>query len=165
MSRLLIRQRVFSWTDTYDVYDEYGNPVYFVKADFFSIGHRIRIFDKQTGQELGLIQERVLSFLPRFELFSGGQSYGMIQQRFSMFRPKFDIDCNGWHVEGDFWEWNYDVFSGNYPVMHIRKEPFRWGDTYVLDIANDNDELIALMLAIAIDAAKCSADNQSYTVY
>ena len=23
--KLLIKQRVFSWTDTYDVYDEYGN--------------------------------------------------------------------------------------------------------------------------------------------
>ena len=32
--RLLIKQRVFSWTDTYDVYDEYEHPKYFVKAEF-----------------------------------------------------------------------------------------------------------------------------------
>ena len=31
--KLLIKQRVFSWTDTYDVYDEAGNPKYFVKAN------------------------------------------------------------------------------------------------------------------------------------
>ena len=24
--RLMIKQRVFAWTDTYDIYDEYGNP-------------------------------------------------------------------------------------------------------------------------------------------
>ena len=29
--RLLIKQRVFSWTDSYDVYDENENPKYFVK--------------------------------------------------------------------------------------------------------------------------------------
>ena len=32
--KLLIKQRVFSWTDTYDIYDEYGNVRYFVKGDF-----------------------------------------------------------------------------------------------------------------------------------
>ena len=31
---LLIKQRVFSWTDTYDIYDEDGNVRYFVKGDF-----------------------------------------------------------------------------------------------------------------------------------
>ena len=30
--RLLIKQRVFSWTDTYDVYDENENAKYFVAA-------------------------------------------------------------------------------------------------------------------------------------
>ena len=34
--RLLIKQRVFSWTDSYDVYDENENAKYFVKAEFFS---------------------------------------------------------------------------------------------------------------------------------
>lgn len=24
--KLLIKQRVFAWSDSYDVYDEYGNP-------------------------------------------------------------------------------------------------------------------------------------------
>jgi uncharacterized protein YxjI len=83
----------------------------------------------------------------------------MIQQRFSLFRPKFDIECNGWRVEGDFWQWDYDVYAGNYVVAHIRKELFRWGDTYVIDVANQNDEFMALTLAIAIDAAKCSQSD------
>ena len=29
--QLLIKQRVFSWSDTYDIYDEQGNQKYFVK--------------------------------------------------------------------------------------------------------------------------------------
>ena len=38
--RLLIKQRVFALTDTYDVYDEDGNPKYFVRMNCFpfSIG-------------------------------------------------------------------------------------------------------------------------------
>ena len=34
--RLLIKQRVFSWSDTYDVYDEEGNVRYFVRAEVFA---------------------------------------------------------------------------------------------------------------------------------
>lgn len=33
--KLLVKQRVFSWTDSYDVYDENENAKYFVKAEFF----------------------------------------------------------------------------------------------------------------------------------
>ena len=31
--RLMIKQRVFAWTDTYDIYDEWGNKKYFVKSE------------------------------------------------------------------------------------------------------------------------------------
>ena len=41
--RLLIKQRVFSWSDTYDVYDEEGNVRYFVRAEVFALGHQIHV--------------------------------------------------------------------------------------------------------------------------
>ena len=43
--RLLIKQRVFSWSDTYDVYDEEGNVRYFVRAEVFALGHQIHVYD------------------------------------------------------------------------------------------------------------------------
>ena len=35
--KLLIKQRVFSWGDTYDIYDENGNEKYLVKEVFLQI--------------------------------------------------------------------------------------------------------------------------------
>lgn len=52
--RLLIKQRVFSWTDSYDVYDEEGKPKYFVKAEFLSLGHQLHVYDCNR-QEIGVI--------------------------------------------------------------------------------------------------------------
>ena len=153
--RLMIKQRVFSWTDTYDVYDENQNPKYFVKAEFLSIGHRIHIYDMQ-GNELGMIRERVLTLLPIFEIEMNGTVCGRIEKRFTLFRPKYEIDFNGWRAEGDFLGWEYDVYSGCSSILHISKELFHWGDTYVLDFANPADELMGLLLVIAIDAANCS---------
>ena len=54
--RLLIKQRVFSWTDSYDVYDENENPKYFVKAEFFSLGHQLHVYDR-NNHELGVISK------------------------------------------------------------------------------------------------------------
>ena len=39
------------------------------------------------------------------------------------------------------------------------------GHTYVLDVVNDMDELPALMVAIAMDAARCSDDDSRNTMW
>ena len=57
--KLLFKQRFFSWFDSYDIYDESGETRYVVKGQL-SWGHRLKIFDS-FGQEVGLVQERVLN--------------------------------------------------------------------------------------------------------
>lgn len=156
--KLLIKQRVFSWRDSYDIYDEYGNAKYFVKADFISLGHQLRVYDSNHN-EIGAIHERIFTFLPAFEIEIGGYKKGVVQKKFSFLKPKYEIDYNGWRVEGDFMGWDYDVYSECSSIIHISKELFHWGDTYAIDFANPNDELEGLMLVIAIDAANCTQDN------
>lgn len=153
--RLLIKQRVFSWTDSYDVYDESGLAKYFVKAEFLALGHQIHVYDRQ-GNEVGAIRQKLLTLMPEFEIEIRGMVQGRIQKKFTLFHPKYEVDFNGWHVEGDFLGWEYDVCDACSPVLHISKEIFNWGDTYVLDFANPVDELMGLMLVIAIDAANCT---------
>ena len=119
------------------------------------MGHRLHVYD-QMDREVGLIKEKLLTFLPVFEIEVNGVQQGRIEQRFSLFKPKYEVDFNGWRVEGDFLGWDYDVYSGCSAVIHITKEWLHWGDTYVIDILNPSDELMGLLLVIAIDAANCT---------
>lgn len=153
--RLLIKQRVFSWTDSYDIYDENGNVRYFVKAELIALGHQLHVYDANQN-EIGMIKQKLLTFLPAFEIEIGGRTVGKIQKEFSFFKPRYEIACNGWRVEGDFLGWDYDVYSGCSSIIHISKELLHFGDTYVIDIANPEDELMGMMLVIAIDAANCT---------
>ena len=155
--KLLFKQRFFSWFDSYDIYDEAGNTVYTVKGQL-AWGHCLKIFDA-CENEIGTVQERIFTFLPKFEIYMGRNYVGCISKELTLFRPKFTIDYNGWRVEGDFLGWDYDVYSGCSSIIHITKELFHWGDTYVIDIANPQDELMGMMLVIAIDAANCSNNN------
>ena len=152
--RMLFKQRFFSWLDSYDIYDEDGNTLYTVKG-VLAWGHCLKIFDAD-GNYQGMIKEKVLSFMRRFEVYIGESYAGMIQKAFTFFRPKFDIDMNGWRVEGDWLEWNYEVLDGNRVAASVSKELWRFTDTYQIDVERGEDALMALMIVLVIDAAKCS---------
>ena len=153
--KLLFKQRLFSWFDSYDIYDEAGNTVYVVKGQL-SWGHCLKIFDS-SGREVGMVKERVLTLLPKFEIYLGNNCVGSICKEFTFFKPKYNIDCNGWHIDGNFLEWDYSVIgSDGNRVAAISKQLFNWTDTYVLDVVQPQDALYVLMVVLAIDAEKCS---------
>ena len=157
--KLLIKQRVFSWTDTYDVFDENEQPRYYVKSEFFSIGHQIHVYECNSDREVGAVHQKLFSLLPTFEIVINGNTIGRIKKDFTFFKPKYQIDCNGWQVDGNYIGWNYQVTNQDQVILTITKEPFHWGDTYVIDYLNREDELLGLLLVIAIDAVNCSASK------
>ena len=75
--KLLFRQRFFSWFDSYDIYDETGATVYVVKGQL-SWGHCLKVFDAY-GCAIGTVRERVLTFLPKFEVWLGDDYIGCIR--------------------------------------------------------------------------------------
>ena len=136
--KLLFKQRFFSWFDSYDIYDEAGNTVYVVRGQL-SWGHCLKIFDP-TGSELGTVKQRVFTLPP--------------------FSHHYNIDCNGWHVEGDWLGWDYSITDGcGRTVATVSKELFNWTDTYSIEVERPEDALSALMVVLAIDAEKCSAGS------
>ena len=155
--KLLFKQRFFSWFDSYDIYDEDGNVLYVVKGQL-AFGHCLKIYDRD-GYEIGTVKERILTFLPSFEMYRGEEYVGNIRKEFSFFRPRFTIDCNGWQVEGDWFEWDYTILGPQGTVATVSKELWNFTDTYVIDVKSQDDALCVLMLVLAIDAEKCSRDN------
>jgi uncharacterized protein YxjI len=156
--KLMIKQRVFSWTDTYDVYDEYENSKYFVKAEFLSLAHKLHIFDR-NDREIGVIRQKLLSFMPIFEIEKERLVAGSIQKKFTFFKPRYEVQYKGWNVDGNFLGWDYQVYHENRQIMSIHKEFLHWGDTYVIDFHDVMDEVDGLLLVIAIDAANRSNNN------
>ena len=156
--KLLFKQRFFSWFDSYDIYDEVGNTVFTVEGKL-AWGHCLHILNA-AGEHIGTVQQRVLTFLPKFELYIGEQYYGCICKEFTFFTPRFTLECSDWEVNGSFMEWDYDITdaTGN-TVASISKEILHLTDQYVIDVVDENDALTALMFVLAIDAEKCSRND------
>ena len=156
--KLLFKQRLFSWFDSYDIFDQDGNTIYTVKGQL-SWGHLLKIYDK-NGVEVGTVKQKIFTLLPTFEIYKGEEYLGCINREFTLFTPRYNIDFNGWQVEGNWFEWDYNILNQqNIPVADISKEIWNWTDTYTIDVFDPKDALYALMLVLAIDAEKCSRNN------
>lgn len=153
--KMLFKQRFFSWFDSYDVFDESGRTLYRVEGQL-AWGHCLKIYDG-FGEECGTVRERVLTWLPVFELYRGARLIGRLRREFSFFRPRYNIDFNGWYIEGDFFEWDYRIMDATgSTVAVVSKELFHFTDTYSIDVYDPANALYALMFVLAVDAEKCS---------
>ena len=117
--KLLLRQRIFSWFDSFDIYDEEDRTVFTVEGQL-SWGHRLEIYDP-TGAHLGTVKERVLTFLPQFELYAGEQYLGCIRKEFTFFRPSFTLTsmAGAWTATG----WSGTTKSATAPDRVWRRSP------------------------------------------
>ncbi|MBQ4042769.1 MAG: LURP-one-related family protein [Clostridia bacterium] len=151
--KLMFKQRMFSWFDSYDVYDENGKTLFTVEGQL-SWGKCLHVLDS-VGNHVATLKQELFTFLPAFEIYVGEELRGPVTKEFSFFRPSFSIDFRGWTADGDFWEWDYDIRDekGEH-VASIAKELFQWTDTYTIDVPDPSDALDALMLVLAIDAEK-----------
>lgn len=153
--KLLFRQRLLSWLDSFDIYNESGDTVFTVEGQF-SFGKRLKVYDA-AGNCLGEIRQELFTFMPRFEIYIGGELAGEITKEFSFFSENFSIDYLGWHIDGDALGWDYTVSdSDGNTVAEISKELFNLTDTYCVDVKNITDTLHVLLLVLAIDAEKAS---------
>ena len=148
--KLYIKQKVFSWKDKFYVKDENGNDRYYIEGELFSLGKKLHIYDMNSN-EIAFIHQKVLSFLPRFYVYVGGIQVAEIVKEFTFFRNKYRIEGLGWDVDGDFMDHDYEITHMGRPIVAISKEWFTWGDSYMLDIADNVDPVNALSVVLAID--------------
>lgn len=157
--KLLIEERVFSWTDRFTVRNENGEARYYVEGELFSWGKKLHVYDL-NNREVAYVEQKLLTFKPRYAVYTDGALIGEVVREFSFFRPRYTVEGADWDVEGEFWAHNFTVYHHGAPIARIDKEWFTWGDCYTLDIASDGDELQALALVLAIDCAM-ESDNHN----
>lgn len=149
--RLIIKKKIIAWTDSFNVFDECDNKKYTVKADLISIGRVFRVYDEHH-KEVGVVREKLIIILPRYNIFIGGKERGYIKKCFSIFHPVYDIQFTNLRVDGDIFSWNYDVYNGSgHLVATVRKKIISLVDTYVMDIIDETYEMEIVMLAVVIE--------------
>ena len=153
MRQLYIKQKVFSLSGKFSVTDEQENEVYFVEGSFMRIPKTFSIVDS-AGNAVALITKKTFSFLPTFFVEVNGQEAVTIKKEFSFLKARYSIDAAGMEVRGDWWDMDFEVYQNGEIIGAVSKKWFTWGDSYELQIANDEMEPLLVSLVVAIDCAK-----------
>ena len=150
--KLYIKQKVFSWADRFCVRDETGADRYYVEGEIFTWGKKLHVYDMQD-REVVFIQQKVFSFRPSYYIHVDGVQAAEIVKRFTFMRPIYYVEGPNWEVEGRFLYHEYEITKGGASLATIHKEWMAWGDSYEIDIADTEDERLALAVVLAIDCA------------
>ena len=139
--KLYMKQKVFSWRDRFIIKDEAGNDRYYVEGELLSIGKKLRVYDT-GGTEVAFIRQKVLSLMPRFFVEINGREVCEIVKEFTFFRQSYRLHGLPWHLHGDFWAHEYSLMENNRQIMRLSKKWFSWGDSYEMDIAGSQNEVL-----------------------
>jgi len=160
--RYLMKQKLFSWGDDFYIKDENERDVYFVDGKAFSLGDQLSFQDLE-GNELAYIQQRLLSWGKTYEISRGGDVVAVVKKAlFSPFHHRFTVDVPGpddLEAEGNFTDHEYTFQRGGRDVATVSKRWFTLGDSYGVDIAPGENEVLILASTVVIDLC-CHADRK-----
>jgi uncharacterized protein YxjI len=160
--RYVLRQKVFCLGDDYTIRDENGKDCYYVDGKAFSFGDKLS-FQDMEGNELAFIRQKLLSWGPTYEIYRDGELAAVVtKEHFTFFRCKFMIDVPGpddLEAVGDFMDKEYTFGRGDGAVATVSKQWFRVSDTYGVEIADGEDEVLILASTAVIDLC-CHGDRK-----
>ncbi|MEH7251025.1 LURP-one-related family protein [Neobacillus niacini] len=154
MKQLYIKQKVFSLSGKFTVKNQQEKDVYYVEGSFMQIPKTFSIMDT-TRNEVALVTKKVFSFLPKFFVEVHGREVLTIKKEFSFFKARYTFDGAGIEVHGNWWDMDFQVVQHDGKVVgQVSKEWFTWGDSYKVQILDEEMETIIIALVVAIDCVK-----------
>lgn len=156
--RYLLKQKMWSFGQSYAITDESGRPAFVVNGRVFSVGDKLSL-TTPAGEELVYIEEKLLAWGPTYQLYSQGRLAAIVKKElFTFFHAAFDVDAapigpspNDLVATGDFWSWNYTFVRAGRNVATVSTKFFTFTDTYGVEIAEEEDHPLILAATIIID--------------
>lgn len=153
MHELYIKQKVFSLSGKFTVKDKEQKDVYYVEGSFLQIPKTFSIMN-MARDEVALITKKTFSFLPKFFVEVNGQERLTIKKEFSLFKARYTIDGTGVEIRGNWWDMDFQILQNGEVIGQVNKEWFSWGDSYKIQILNDELEEVVIAIVVAIDCVK-----------
>ena len=154
-TRYQMRQRMISIGDDYEIENDRGEHVFRVDGKALRV-RKTLLFEDTQGRELCKIQERRLRAKDSMEIEDpSGNRLAMVKK--AMIAPLRDRwvvkieDGPDLHVQGNIVDHEYTIERDNDRVAEISKRWFRVRDTYGVEVAPGEQDILILAVTSAID--------------
>lgn len=150
--KFYIKQKVFTFKDSFDIKNEEMETVYIVKGKFFSIGAKLRLTDSE-GQELYFIKRKIFAFRPVYKIYKEKELQATIIKKIRLFSRKFKIKSkiHSLKIEGNILALNFNILENKEIKANIKKKLLKIGDTYEMEVAENEDYAFYCALLVTID--------------
>jgi len=149
-----MRERMFSIGDDFWIEDSDGERVYKVNGKALRIRQTL-VFEDPDGNELLKIQERKLSVRDKMAIERDGDTVATVRKAIvGPFRERFKAELESgaeYEIKGNFVDHEYEFKRDGSEVAKVSKRWFRVRDTYGVEVAGGEDDVLVLAVTVAID--------------
>ena len=153
----VIREKMFRLAEDSDITDENGQPVLHVEGKVLSLHNRLILHDP-AGREVAQVHRKLAALRPTYEVSVGGQEAARIRKHlFTPFGDRFTIDVPGpddLEMSGNLLDHEFTIKRGGQTVATVSKRWLSMRDTYAVDVAPGEDDLLILASVLALDLAE-----------
>ena len=156
MIRYQMRQKMVSIGDDFWIENEHGEAVFKVDGKALKIKDTL-VFEDQRGIELCRIEERLLKIKEIMDIESpDGKRMATVKKKLiSPFRDHWDIDITDGpdlNIKGNILDHEYEIRDGRAEVARISKKWFHLRNTYGVEFAPDQNDILILAVTVALDS-------------
>ena len=152
----LIRERLFDIGNDFDITDDHGQVVYHVDGKVFTLRNQLVIEDAD-GREVATVERHLVALRPTYAVTIGGEKAADVRKHFfTPFRDRFTIDIPGpgdLEVTGDLFDHEFTIERDGDQVAAVSKRWFSLRDTYGVQVAEGEDDLLVLASVLAVELA------------
>lgn len=160
--RYLMKQKFFSFSDSFRIKNENGDDVFTVEGQIFSWGKKLSFMD-MAGNEILFLKQRLMVWSPTYEIYKGERLYATIKKEpFTFFNCRFNIDMadsDSIEIDGDILDHEYTFTRDGRVIARVSKQWFTWTDAYGIDVIDEENAAFILACAVIIDMI-CHENNE-----
>ena len=155
-TRYQMRQRMLSIGDDYIIENERGEHVFKLDGKALRIRKTI-LFEDMDGHELCKIQERMMRLRDSMEIEGpDGRRMAMVHKAMiTPLRERWVVDVEDGpdlHAQGNFVDHEYTIERDGDKVAEVSKRWFRVRDTYGVEVAPGENDILILATTAVIDS-------------
>ena len=160
--RYQVREKLFRLGEDNDILNDAGQPVLKVDGKVLSI-HGLMLVNDLTGAEVARVSRKLVSLRPTYEITLASGVTAELHQRFTgPFHPKWNFSVSGgqeMEMGGNFSGHDFTLTANGQPVATVSKAWISFANSYGVDVAEGQNDLLILCGVLALEAEQDRAEH------
>jgi uncharacterized protein YxjI len=160
--RYQVREKLFRLGEDNDILNDAGQPVLKVDGKVLSI-HGLMLVNDLTGAEVARVSRKLVALRATYEIALTSGVTAELHQRFTgPFHPKWNFSVSGgeeMEMGGNFTGHDFTLTANGQPVATVSKQWISLADSYGVDVADGQNDLLILCGVLALEAEQDRAEH------